>query len=238
MTLKELSGLYYIDNQIKSIESEIASLRESAERITSFISDMPKGCGGKNFSEWYVEEGDRIRREIKFYEKKIQEDRKKIDEYIDQAPYPECDIIRFRAINNLSWEEIGDYVGYSRRQASKKFWNYINNDRKLQDYVKEYYRLNLVEAIQRQQLMSMNGRTGAVCAFLYTLVHQFGKEYKNGWLIDFPVTNEDIAGFCGISTRNSVNRILHNLKEQGIIDIQNQKILVMDMLYMQQYVQE
>lgn len=119
-----------------------------------------------------------------------------------------------------------------------EFWNYINNDRKLQDYVKEYYRLNLVEAIQRQQLMSMNGRTGAVCAFLYTLVHQFGKEYKNGWLIDFPVTNEDIAGFCGISTRNSVNRILHNLKEQGIIDIQNQKILVMDMLYMQQYVQE
>lgn len=119
-----------------------------------------------------------------------------------------------------------------------EFWNYINNDRKLQDYVKEYYRLNLAEAIQRQQLMSMNGRTGAVCAFLYTLVHQFGKEYKNGWLIDFPVTNEDIAGFCGISTRNSVNRILHNLKEQGIIDIQNQKILVMDMLYMQQYVQE
>ena len=119
-----------------------------------------------------------------------------------------------------------------------EFWNFINNDRKLQDYVKEYYRLNLAEAIQRQQLMSMNGRTGAVCAFLYTLVHQFGKKHKNGWLIDFPVTNEDIAGFCGISTRNSVNRILHNLKEQGIIDIQNQKILVMDMLYMQQYVQE
>lgn len=119
-----------------------------------------------------------------------------------------------------------------------EFWNYINNDWKLQDYVKEYYRLNLAEAIQRQQLMSMNGRTGAVCAFLYTLVHQFGKEHKNGWLIDFPVTNEDIAGFCGISTRNSVNRILHSLKEQGIIDIQNQKILVMDMLYMQQYVQE
>ena len=119
-----------------------------------------------------------------------------------------------------------------------EFWNYINNDRQLQDYVKEYYRLNLAEAIQRQQLMSMNGRTGAVCAFLYTLVHQFGKEHRNGWLIDFPVTNEDIAGFCGISTRNSVNRILHQLKEQGIIDIQNQKILVMDMVYMQQYVSE
>ena len=86
---------------------------------------MPKGCGGKNFSEWYAEEGDRIQREIKFYEKKIQDDRKKIDEYIDQAPYPECDIIRFRAINNLSWAEIGEYIGYSRFQVSRKFWNYI-----------------------------------------------------------------------------------------------------------------
>ena len=45
MTLKELSELYYIEQQIKSIESEIASLRESAERITSYISDMPKGSG-------------------------------------------------------------------------------------------------------------------------------------------------------------------------------------------------
>lgn len=119
-----------------------------------------------------------------------------------------------------------------------KFWDYVNNDKQLQDYVKEYYRLNLAEAIRRQQLMIMNGKTGAVCAFLYTLVHQFGKKHRNGWLIDFPVTNEDIAGFCGISTRNSVNRILHHLKEKGIIDIQDQKILVIDMMYMQQYVQE
>lgn len=116
-----------------------------------------------------------------------------------------------------------------------EFWNYINNDRKLQDYVKEYYRLNLAEAIQRQQLMSMNGRTGAVCAFLYTLVHQFGKEYKNGWLIDFPVTNEDIAGFCGISTRNSVNRILRGLREENVIRIVDNKILILNADYLKPY---
>ena len=73
--------------------------------------------------------------------------------------------------------------------------------------------------------MIMNWKTGAVCAFLCTLIKQFGKQQENGWLIDFPITNEDIAGCCGISTRNSVNRILHRLKEDGIIDLHGQRIL-------------
>lgn len=119
-----------------------------------------------------------------------------------------------------------------------KFWDYVNGDAELQTYVKEYYRASLAEAIRRQQLMIMNGKTGAVCALLYTLVSQFGAERGDGWLIDFPVTNEDIAGFCGISTRNSVNRILHRLKDEGVIDIRDQRILVLDMSYLHQYVQD
>ena len=133
MTVEELFSVQTDNNKLRSLYLELAKHEDFNPYKSQVISDMPKGCGVKNFSEWYAEEGDRIRREIKFYEKKIQEDRKKIDEYIDQAPYPECDIIRFRAINNLSWEEIGDYVGYSRRQASKKFWNYIKNDRNDRD---------------------------------------------------------------------------------------------------------
>lgn len=114
----------------------------------------------------------------------------------------------------------------------------VKQDEKLKEYVEAYYRENLQRALYRQKCMTMNGKSGAIYAFLYNLISLFGKEIKEGILIDMQVTNDDIAGFCGISTRNSVNRILHNLKEQGIIDIQNQKILVMDMLYMQQYVQE
>lgn len=87
------------------------------------------------------------------------------------------------------------------------FWDYVNQDKKLQDYVNSYYRDKLSEAIFRQQIMTMNGKNGAVCAFLYQLIHLFGRKTQNGTLIDFQVTNDDIAGFCGISTRNSVNRI-------------------------------
>lgn len=38
------------------------------------------------------------------------------------------------------------------------FWEYVNQDTNLQDYVNSYYRNKLSEAILRQQLMTMNGK--------------------------------------------------------------------------------
>lgn len=116
-----------------------------------------------------------------------------------------------------------------------KFWEYVKEDRRLQDYIREYYRKKLSENIESLQYMTMNGKKGAVCAFIYKLMKQFGVETTQGILIDFTVTNEDIAGFCGISTRNSVNRIIHDLKEEGVVSIQNQKILVLDKGYLEDF---
>ena len=117
------------------------------------------------------------------------------------------------------------------------FWEYVNQDTKLQDYVNLYYRNKLAEAIFRQQLMRMNGKYGAVCAFIYQLIPLFGRKVNNGILIDFQVTNDDIAGFCGISTRNSVNRILRGLREENVITMVNQKIVVLDKDYLKQFIQ-
>ena len=110
-----------------------------------------------------------------------------------------------------------------------KFWEYVRDDKHLQDYIREYYR------IESLQYMTMNGKKGAVCSFLYKLMNQFGVEVEDGILIDFNVTNEDIAGFCGISTRNSVNRIIHDLKEEGVVEIHNQKLLILDKAYLEEF---
>ena len=56
----------------------------------------------------------------------------------------------------------------------------------------------------------------------------FGVEQEDGFLIDFNITNEDIAGFCGISTRNSVNRILNELKREGVFGYSTAKIVILD----------
>ena len=115
------------------------------------------------------------------------------------------------------------------------FWNYVNNDKKLQSYIKDYYRNKLLESINNQKIMIMNSKKGAVCAFIYKLIDKFGKDKDNRVIIDFQITNDDIAGFCGISTRNSVNRILHELKNEKIIDIIDKKIHILDVDYIRSF---
>lgn len=117
----------------------------------------------------------------------------------------------------------------------KKFWEYVNQDNNLQDYVRDYYRIKLTQNIKSLQWMTMNGKKGAVCAFIYKLIDIFGKRGATGILIDFPITNEEIANFCGISTRNSVNRIIHSLKESHVIDIKNQRIFIYDVQYLREF---
>ncbi|MDY5473602.1 MAG: hypothetical protein SPG00_01235 [Holdemanella porci] len=41
-----------------------------------------------------------------------------------------------------------------------------------------FYRTKLTEAIFKQQLMTMNGKNGAVCAFIYQLIPIFGRKVK------------------------------------------------------------
>ncbi len=80
--------------------------------------------------------------------------------------------------------------------------------------------------------MMMNGKHGGLCSFLYSLIELFGKKQRDGILIDFIVTNEDIAGFCGISSRSSVNRMLNQLKKDGVLKTVDHKFLIQDVSYL------
>lgn len=65
------------------------------------------------------------------------------------------------------------------------FWDYVSQDKELQDYVNSNYREIISEAIFRQQIMIMNGKTGAICSFLYQLIHLLGRKVEAGILIVF-----------------------------------------------------
>ncbi|GAF40859.1 hypothetical protein FC83_GL001480 [Agrilactobacillus composti DSM 18527 = JCM 14202] len=112
------------------------------------------------------------------------------------------------------------------------FWEYVNSTPELQNYVKNYYRKKLSENIYRLQRMMMNGKKGGLAAFLYSLIDLFGIQNKDGILIDFVVTNEDIAGFCGISSRSSVNRMLSQLRQDQVIDFSGHHIVIKDVSYL------
>ena len=126
MTLEQLFSVQTDSNKLRSLYIELANHENFNPYKNNVISDMPKGNGGgKDFCEWYVAEKERIEREIEYYQKKIQHDRKMVNDYIESAPYPECDIIRYRVINELSWYEIGDLLSVDRRTVSRKFYDFV-----------------------------------------------------------------------------------------------------------------
>lgn len=107
-----------------------------------------------------------------------------------------------------------------------ELWQNINSDSGLQQYVKEYYRQRWSESIRSQQLMAMNSKKGVVCGFLLNLAQKFGRTVSNGVMIDLVIPYEDIAGFCGISTRNSVNRIITELRQDGLLELRNRHFVI------------
>ncbi len=60
------------------------------------------------------------------------------------------------------------------------------------------------------------------------LVNKFGVKGKKGRRINIKLTHEEIASMIG-ATRESVTKTLNELKKEGVIDIENRKITVIDM---------
>lgn len=128
MTLKELSGLYYIEQQIKSIESEIASLRESAERITSFISDMPKGSGSADkLSVTLALVADRETELAELAAEKA-EQAVKIGRYINSIDDSLTQtIFRLRFISLLSWQEVASKTNNTEYSVKHICYRYLHS---------------------------------------------------------------------------------------------------------------
>ena len=122
------------------------------------------------------------------------------------------------------------------RVQRQEFWKWVMSDLTLFRIVDDFYQRRLAMNLELLQKMTINGKKGAVCACINSLINEFGIKKRNGILIDFPVTNEDIAGFCGISTRNSVNRIIRDLKTEEIIDSIDNRIMVYNSEYFEDYI--
>jgi CRP/FNR family transcriptional regulator len=78
----------------------------------------------------------------------------------------------------------------------------------------------------------LNGKRGALFSTLIRMSNSYGIIQKDGSiLIDLPLTNQELANFCGTS-RESVNRILSELKRDKVISIKNSKVTIIDLQYL------
>ncbi|WP_430482086.1 Crp/Fnr family transcriptional regulator [Rossellomorea marisflavi] len=64
----------------------------------------------------------------------------------------------------------------------------------------------------------LHGKKGALYSTLIRLTNTYGEHQVDGILIGICLTNQDLADFCGAS-REMVNRMLHDLKEDGVLSI-------------------
>lgn len=77
----------------------------------------------------------------------------------------------------------------------------------------------------------LNGKRGALFSTLIRMSNSYGVQKDNGILIDLPLTNQELANFCGTS-RESTNRILSDLKKDNIISVKKGKISILDLQYL------
>ena len=79
--------------------------------------------------------------------------------------------------------------------------------------------------------LMMFGKPGALCSVLIRLSNTYGKPHGNHIIIPTRLTNTELAEMIG-ATRESVNRMLSDLKKQDIIDYQDNLIIVKDLMYL------
>lgn len=79
----------------------------------------------------------------------------------------------------------------------------------------------------------LNGKKGALFSTLIRMTNSYGIKKSDGILIDLPLTNQELGNFCGTS-RESTNRMLNELKREGIISIKKSKITVHNLKFLRE----
>jgi CRP-like cAMP-binding protein len=88
---------------------------------------------------------------------------------------------------------------------------------------------NHIRKIQsKQKDLLLNGKKGALYSTLIRLTNSYGVEHRKGVLIDILLTNQMLADFCAC-TRESINRMLGELKKQDILSYDDSgKLIIHD----------
>ncbi|WP_020619598.1 Crp/Fnr family transcriptional regulator [Paenibacillus daejeonensis] len=76
------------------------------------------------------------------------------------------------------------------------------------------------------------GKPGALCSLIIRLGNSYGTECEDGIRIDKKITNSEMAEMIG-ATRESVNRILSDLRRADAITVDNGSVLIKDLKYLQ-----
>ncbi|WP_174734112.1 Crp/Fnr family transcriptional regulator [Mesobacillus harenae] len=92
-----------------------------------------------------------------------------------------------------------------------------------------------LKAQMKCQDLIMNGKKGGLYSILIRLCNNYGVMTEDGILIDLPLTHQELANLT-YGTREVIQRMLKELREQNIISYDQLKFTVKDLSYLKQEV--
>lgn len=108
------------------------------------------------------------------------------------------------------------------------------------EFLWTFYRslsLDLRRAYRQIKNVALGDARSRLGAKLYALAHVHGQDTSDGVLINIPLSATDLAGMCSLA-RESVSRILGELKDQGILEMEKKKIRIKTIGGLQEWVHE
>ncbi|KGK89885.1 cAMP-binding protein [Desulfosporosinus sp. HMP52] len=108
------------------------------------------------------------------------------------------------------------------------FMRFIESNPSLIWLLYEDLALDLRRSYRQIRNLSLGDARLRLAAKLFALAHVHGQKTKSGVMITIPLSATELAGMCSLA-RESVSRILTELKEVKIIEIKKKNITIMDM---------
>lgn len=115
MTKKELSQLYYLNREVEQLQERCEELRGAVEKVTSIITDMPRGGQRNDLKDELIDLIDLLA----LKQKQCLIEQSRIERYINNIPDSLTrQIFALRFINGLSWRQVAFSVGGGNTEES------------------------------------------------------------------------------------------------------------------------
>jgi CRP/FNR family transcriptional regulator, cyclic AMP receptor protein len=100
------------------------------------------------------------------------------------------------------------------------------------DFMKWMEQMHRITQTKFRDLM-LFGKPGALCSVLIRLTNSYGKPHGKYRIIPMRLTNTELAEMIG-ATRESVNRMLSDLKKQNVLDYEDNLIIIKNFEYLRE----
>lgn len=128
MKREELSNLPWIGKEIEFQKLRLEELLAKAESTGQVLSGMPKSRCEKDRIADYIAAIADLRSDIEMSQYRFVQEELRMERFIDEIESSEIRLIlRLRHIKGLSWEKIGQEMGYEGSTVRKKYGRFIES---------------------------------------------------------------------------------------------------------------